>query len=664
MPGDEVRILSPEGGGGYVTGFVEEVRSTRGGTFVDVVEAATGNHIAGVPLRQLQRRNKPSNSSEDIGQLQRRASTGSAADDKSNDISTSRVAKRSQSGKRGSLGAMPMSKASVPVPGNKPSARLKLRRSINGREELVKAVFSEEEFGFAFDDNIEEGDMEVINHGVEVTQVTQGSAAMLLGVKVGDVIHAIGTRLVSRSAGKDTIRLLLNAQTRRPAVITFARWVNPIDNWQEHCEVSDMSDLKAVDVHLFSRDLGLKVVNGKFQMAPGGFESDEIIVASVKKNSAAYNQGIEKGHAILGINGMRWRNPPKAKTFSKTLDDAVRPIVIHTHRGVAGTAFTSIAPQPPAPSHAFNSPASDGGMNFGVDIDSDEVDLPAIRESSIDPVHELGSETPPRDRGSQSSQLMTEDGGRLLTASLCSKAKLGLSITDDEYGVVVAAVSSGSEAEVLGIRAGDYLVQVNNTVLPPDVSHANVSKLIKMSTRPLKLVLERYGDEDEFVGGSIDLVKVPDEIGDQEELMIPSYDPIGIKCTNGKNGRLFVTSVEQGSFGEDLGIEVGDEVVSVNGVLWAETSGDDRPAPLTRRSSSFFSSSSASASPKGSKKRASVTEVRKHVNRDAHLLFADVVAHSTRPLLLTVRRGSAENLVTPKLNRGSLFRSASMPQQW
>jgi hypothetical protein len=59
-------------------------------------------------------------------------------------------------------------------------------------------------------------------------------------------------------------------------------------------------------------------------------------------------------------------------------------------------------------------------------------------------------------------------------------------------GVAVSAVVENSEAQLKGLLRGDRIVQVNRTVVGRAVSHRHVARLIGQSSRPLRLVVERF----------------------------------------------------------------------------------------------------------------------------------------------------------------------------
>ena len=58
--------------------------------------------------------------------------------------------------------------------------------------------------------------------------------------------------------------------------------------------------------------------------------------------------------------------------------------------------------------------------------------------------------------------------------------------------VAVSAGAEDSEAQLKGVLPGDRLVRINNTAIGLNVPHWRVATLIGQSSRPLRLVIERF----------------------------------------------------------------------------------------------------------------------------------------------------------------------------
>jgi hypothetical protein len=323
-------------------------------------------------------------------------------------------------------------------------------------------------------------------------------------------------------------------------------------------------------------DLGFQVALGKF--LPVGSKSAEsgwLVVSSVvgggsnkkggrrdsgifgaKKNAAAAAtssssaspssssvaaQGLAVGHAVVGINGVRWpeKGVPSDAAFRELCSHAARPLVVHV---VSTAAAAKESAKGAAKSKAKAATTSStkkmkkqlqqqrqqhGGPLEMIGEDREE-------EEEEEEEDKLGSETPERQRLTQTNFRKgfvgagQGGGGGVLVKCTITAPKLGLDLAartvmaggdkidgmgkddDDEEtmrvqpkekivveevaaGVVVASLGSNSEAQLLGVKVGDRVVKVNATNVAINLPHKNVAALIRLSGRPLTLVFERRG---------------------------------------------------------------------------------------------------------------------------------------------------------------------------
>jgi len=188
------------------------------------------------------------------------------------------------------------------------------------------------------------------------------------------------------------------------------------------------------------------------------------------------------------------------------------------------------------------------------------------------------------------------DGIRLIKVQHFGNGGIGFSIRGGKehgVGIFVSLVSRGSQADIVGLKAGDEILSINGLYLTESThgevvnilrSHKNL--LLKVRTTgkvPCKIhdiISWETADGKENVYYHPDLLDYLIKEGDflDEARFEPAPDdkqvtlivgPKGIGCSvrNGIPGKegLFIISVTSGSLAEKTGVRIGDQIVAVNG---------------------------------------------------------------------------------------------------
>jgi hypothetical protein len=177
--------------------------------------------------------------------------------------------------------------------------------------------------------------------GVEIKSLMPGGPAMLLGLKVGDVVHSVNGFVLERASEDQKAVRDLVASAPRPCTVVVARWV-PLGSGAGGASslggsggpafVKHKRGVPEFDVAIDSAELGFKVALGPF-LHPGAThpELGYLVVWSVDKTSSAVKQGMRVGNAVVGLNGVRWpqRGTPSPAAFADLCSKAARPLVLH-----------------------------------------------------------------------------------------------------------------------------------------------------------------------------------------------------------------------------------------------------------------------------------------------------------------------------------------------
>jgi len=188
------------------------------------------------------------------------------------------------------------------------------------------------------------------------------------------------------------------------------------------------------------------------------------------------------------------------------------------------------------------------------------------------------------------------DGIRLIKVQHFGNGGIGFSIRGGKehgVGIFVSLVSRGSQADIVGLKAGDEILSINGLYLT-ESTHGEVVNILR-SRKNLLLKVRTTGkvpckihdiiswetaDGKENVYYHPDLLDYLIKEGDflDEARFEPAPDdkqvtlivgPKGIGCSvrNGIPGKegLFIISVTSGSLAEKTGVRIGDQIVAVNG---------------------------------------------------------------------------------------------------
>ncbi|MBY0371535.1 trypsin-like peptidase domain-containing protein [bacterium] len=133
-----------------------------------------------------------------------------------------------------------------------------------------------------------------------------------------------------------------------------------------------------------------------------------------------------------------------------------------------------------------------------------------------------------------------------------------------KQGVGIHEVLEESPAAKAGLRAGDAIVQINGK----DVTEVTALQKMIAGFKPgqkIEMRVVSYADK-KTKNVTVNIGELPDSDSLAEKGSAPADaapDKLGLVVTKGKNG-LVVEAVQPGSMGEQVGLEVGDILVTVN----------------------------------------------------------------------------------------------------
>ena len=459
------------------------------------------------------------------------------------------------------------------------------------REHVLRATFTAPRLGITIanvggsGDGGNDGSLEGSAPVRVVQALLSNGPAQLLGVRAGDIVVDGAAAL---------------ADPNRPTVLTFKRWVDPrleeeakrpapLEELRFEAELwgDAGGDLEGLAVRLtgWSPTGGAKLSRSRSGEVVVGDEEDALVLEGVAAGSAAHGLGVRSGDALTAINGVPLEGPNRrrvalwaASIFPDLLRNAARPLRLSVRRSDAARLALQREVNGPSAAEELAAMAAGGDGNFRGSIDLGT----GRRRSSL--------------RAPRMNTLVGPNGGEMLDVAFLS-ADLGvelgpLSLSAEQLafrpapsprapfdpdavprGVAVRSVVPGSEAQLLGLRAGDRLHKVGGTVLPVRLAAEEAAVVLELSDRrPLMLAVERFDTKAASVAAkALAAAEVmTDEKGVATALHFSTVW-LGMQ-TEGRLGALYVTAVEVESPAWHKGVKRGDEVTAINGVKWSGSS--------------------------------------------------------------------------------------------